>query len=356
MLGIGRCKTMRCMAAKVAICYTDNLFATPKEAGHLTTVGATGVRKRMCAVFSEAHGEDPCGSAPFWQHCLVLELAPPWEHEVMDSRSFPRGIADILARRPDVRLQAIQPDDIYSVEGHSRVILFSRPDGPVSKMARREYLVPTNSVSAVVSALLGAKHNLDEFAEWRLDNEGMRDILVCTHGSRDICCASIGHPTYQELRAAYAAPDTRIWRQSHTGGHRLAPNVIDMPSARYWSRLTPTRARNVAIRSGDLSELQGAYRGWAALNGSGAQIAEREAFMREGWDWLERRVESELVETSDDGLQERVAIRSFDETGLVSEYEATVRQTGTVRSIECLTDEFAKEYPQYELVKFERVC
>jgi hypothetical protein len=320
----------------------------------VTTVETTGVRKRMCAVFSEATGEDPCGSAPFWQHCLVLEVAPPWEHEIMDSRNFPLGIADVLAERPDVRLQAIQPDDTYSLDGYSRVMLFSRPDGPVREMIRNEYLVPTGSVSGLVLALLENK-NLDEYAEWHQENEGMRDIMVCTHGSRDICCASIGHPTYQELRAAYSAPGTRVWQLSHTGGHRLAPNVIDMPSGRYWSRLTPQLARQVAIHSGDLTELHGAYRGWAALGSPGAQIAEREAFMREGWDWLDRRVEFETIETSEDGTREQVLIRSLNKMGQASTYEATVRQSGMVRSIECLTDEFAKDYPQYELVSFSAV-
>ncbi len=318
----------------------------------VTAADVGRVRKRMCSVFSEANSEDPCGSAPFWQHCLVLEVAPPWEHEVVDSRNFPAGIAELLAQRPDVRLQTIQPDDIYSVDGHSRIMLFSRPNGPVHEMIRNEYVVPTTKVSAVVLALLENDINLDKFAGWRQDNEGMRDILVCTHGSRDICCASIGHPTYQELRAAYSAPKTRIWQLSHTGGHRLAPNVIDMPSGRYWSRLTPHRARQVAIHSGDLAELHETYRGWAALGSPGAQIAEREAFMQTGWDWLDRRVESELVETSDDGTEERVVVRSFDGTGQASTYEATVRQSGTVQSIECLTDEFAKDYPQYELVSF----
>lgn len=317
----------------------------------MTTGKVAGVRSRMCAVFSKANDEDPCGSAPSWLHCVVIETPTPWEHEVMDSPGFPAGVADILAERPDIRLQAIQPDDTYSVAGHSRVLLFSRPDGPVREMSRREYLVPSDGLPDALPAILD--NSGTDLAEWEQRNDGMRDLMICTHGSRDICCASLGQPTYRSLRSRYATSGTRVWQLSHTGGHRLAPNVIDMPSGRYWSRLSPSRASRMAEHSGDLAELYASYRGWPAVGGPGAQIAEREAFMREGWDWINRRVESEVVETSDDGMEERVLIRSLDAGGVASSYEATVRQSGIVPSIECLSDTRAKDYPQYELVSFE---
>ena len=319
----------------------------------VTTQEATGVRDRMCAVFSEANGEDPCGSAPLWEHCLIVEIPTPWEHEVMDSPAFPVGLADVFEQRPDVRLQVIQPDDTYSVEGHSRIMLFSRPAGPVRKMARREYLVPSDRLLEVVTTVLGGGGGV--LAEWEQHNDGMRDLLVCTHGSRDICCASIGQPTYMELHSRYSNSHTRVWRLSHTGGHRLAQNMIDMPSGRYWSRLTPSRAKQVAAHSGDVAELYDSYRGWPAIASPGAQMAEREAFMREGWDWIGRRVESEVLETSEDGLEEQVALRSMESDVVVTSYRAVVRQSGVVQSIECLSDTLAKDYPQYELVSFEAV-
>lgn len=320
----------------------------------MTTLEATGVRGRMCAVFSEAEGEDPCGSAPMWDHCLVLEVPTPWEHEVMDSPAFPSGVADLLEERPDVRLQVVQPDDAYSVEGSTRIMLFSRPEGPVRDMERREFLVPSDRVLDAVSAILGNGGD-EELAGWEEHNDGVRDLLVCTHGTRDICCASIGQPTYLELYSKYTNGSTRVWRLSHTGGHRLAPNVIDMPSGRYWSRLTPALANRVAAHSGGMAELHDSYRGWPALASPGAQMAEREAFMREGWEWTGRSVESEVLETSDDGLEERVVVRSLDADGVASTYEAVVRQSGMVQSIECLSDTLAKDYPQFELVSFEAV-
>ena len=312
------------------------------------------VRARMCAVFSEENGEDPCGSAPAWTHCIVVETPPPWREEVTDSPSFPAGVAALLSNHPDVRLQAVRPDDAYSVEGYSRLMLFSRPDGMVREMSRLEYLVPSHRLPDALRALLDGGER-EDIAEWRQGGDGMRDILVCTHGSRDTCCGSLGHPTYSELRSRHSSDDVRVWRQSHTGGHRLAPNVIEFPSGRYWSRLTPERASQMVGRSGILGDLHGAYRGWAAVGSPRAQIAEREAFMREGWDWMQRVIECEVMETSDDGLEERIAVRSVDQSDSITAYEATVRQNGTAQSIECMTGALGKEYPRYELARFERI-
>lgn len=312
------------------------------------------VQARMCAAFSEENGEDPCGSAPAWTHCLVVETPPPWREEVTDSPNFPAGVAALLSNRPDVRLQAVRPDDAYSVEGHSRLMLFSRPDGMVHEMSRLEYLVPSHRLPDALRILLDGGPR-EDIVEWQQDGDGMRDILVCTHGSRDTCCGSLGYPTYRELRSRHSSDDVRVWQQSHTGGHRLAPNVIEFPSGRYWSRLTAERASQMVERSGVLVDLHGAYRGWAAVDSPPAQIAEREAFMREGWDWMRRLIECEVVEASDDGLEERVAVRSVDQTDSITAYEATVRQNGTAQSIECLTGAPGKEYPRYELVGFERI-
>jgi hypothetical protein len=53
-----------------------------------------------------------------------------------------------------------------------------------------------------------------------------RDILVCTHGSRDRCCSRFGAPIYRQARRLVGElelENTRIWQASHIGGHRMAP-------------------------------------------------------------------------------------------------------------------------------------
>lgn len=59
-------------------------------------------------------------------------------------------------------------------------------------------------------------------------------VLVCAHGKRDQCCARLGRP----IAAALAAENPgRVWEASHTGGHRLAPAVVLLPSGLTYGRL-----------------------------------------------------------------------------------------------------------------------
>ena len=57
-------------------------------------------------------------------------------------------------------------------------------------------------------------------------------LLVCTHGSRDACCGSLGVRLAQILRSGH-----EVWEVSHLGGHRFAPTLWHLPSWRLYGRL-----------------------------------------------------------------------------------------------------------------------
>lgn len=59
-------------------------------------------------------------------------------------------------------------------------------------------------------------------------------FLVCTHGSRDVCCGTLGPRLAQALRAA---GHQEVWEVSHIGGHRFAPTLWHLPSWRFYGRL-----------------------------------------------------------------------------------------------------------------------
>lgn len=63
-------------------------------------------------------------------------------------------------------------------------------------------------------------------------------LLVCTHGSRDICCGKLGPRLAQALRSA-GHPE--VWEVSHIGGHRFAPTLWHLPSWRVYGRLVPEK-------------------------------------------------------------------------------------------------------------------
>jgi hypothetical protein len=51
-------------------------------------------------------------------------------------------------------------------------------------------------------------------------------LLVCTHGKRDRCCATLGRPLVDTLAALH--PE-ETWEVSHIGGHRFAGNLLVLP-------------------------------------------------------------------------------------------------------------------------------
>ena len=57
------------------------------------------------------------------------------------------------------------------------------------------------------------------------------DVLVCTHGTRDTCCGSLGTRLWRDLDAGGAT----VRRTSHTGGHRFAPTAVTF---RWWKPTT----------------------------------------------------------------------------------------------------------------------
>ena len=233
----------------------------------------TQTNSLKCAAFSKSAGEVPTGSAPGWDRCLIIETPRPWAGNVETSITFPALVLetlDMAAKGGDnVRLQCVATDDEYTEAGHTTVMLFSRPEDQFSRYDKYEYQVPRESVAALVEALLGRNGGLDEFEDHRRDTSTVRDVLVCTHGSRDACCATLGYPVYQTLRRKLAPEMNgamRVWQSSHLGGHRFAPNIMDLPEGRSWVRPAEDDLDALLNRTRPAGEMTHLYRGWAGLH------------------------------------------------------------------------------------------
>jgi hypothetical protein len=222
-----------------------------------------------------------------------------------------------------------------------------------------DFMAPSDRIGALVRALLVDSDRLEEFEQYRQQSGDVREMLVCTHGARDTCCASFGFPIYQLLRHQYA-PELggrlRVWRVSHLGGHRLAPNLVDLPEGRNWVRLGPEHLDALVFRNRPVSEMRRFYRGWIALGTPYEQMAEREVFMREGWDWTKRQVTTRLEGPVSAGGQARVRIDFGDRNGGPSgSYEATVEDAAAVPTMECLGEGEPGLAEQYAVSGLEKV-
>ena len=110
--------------------------------------------------------------------------------------------------------------------------------------------------SALYSLRLRHLENLDHI-DWDLvqRNDPVLEplILVCTHGTHDLCCAKFGHATYQAMCAAIRpAGGASVWQTSHVGGCRFAPNVVVLPQGIVYGRVRVEDcvALAASIRSG----------------------------------------------------------------------------------------------------------
>ena len=82
------------------------------------------------------------------------------------------------------------------------------------------------------------------------------------------------------------------------------------------------------------------------------QLAEREALMREGWDWTGRSVDSTILDL--DEAAERAVVRlefSVGANGGTSAYVATVERTGSAPRAGCITGAPDGDVPQYAVTE-----
>lgn len=248
--------------------------------------------EQRCSSFTLAAGEDPIGTASPFGAYLFVEVPPPWPPSVWQAGRLPPGLNDLRERaaecHPDLRWLAIAPDPEHSRPGFARVLHFRRPPAPFATYQRREFLIPLEYVTTLLEALLeGSPDGVGDFERFEQATAGVRDLLVCTHGSEDACCGTFGVPLYTTLRQRHAARSAgalRAWRVSHIGGHRFAPTMLDFPEGRCWAHLDTETLDVVVRRDAHPAPLRHKYRGWSGLDFFG-QVVEREAFLRHGWVW-----------------------------------------------------------------------
>lgn len=328
---------------------------------------AAPVVDRACALASRAAGEQPVGWAIAAQRFVLVEVPLPWPAMIEAAAAMPPGLADVLDRiggdDSAPGFEALVPDPEYSVPDRTRVILLDRAGDGRAGYRRAEYRLPAGEIADLVDAW---GHGM------AIDSDAMvpaasRDIVVCTHGSHDPCCGRFGASIYQALRHTYARTGIRVWRGSHTGGHRFSPTLIDLPDGRSWGRLVPEDLSSIVQRTGDPSDLRERYRGLGSLPTYYERLAEAELLFRHGWTWLGRDVTGEVVvgtpfaypedqDELDDYAVVRISATIPDPAGIGRQttWEARIeRGPDTPTRGEC--GEEAWVAPSYAVVRLEQV-
>lgn len=82
--------------------------------------------------------------------------------------------------------------------------------------------------------------------------------FVCNNGLRDACCAKFGIPVHAALQEVGGR---QVWKCTHIGGHRLSPNLLFLPHALSYGRVTPDDAQDLVSSYEDDRILLRRFRG-----------------------------------------------------------------------------------------------
>jgi hypothetical protein len=174
-----------------------------------------------CSDAARGRGDDPAGTAVPAIRFLLVEVPGPWPRD-------PRGRLDLGVVRP---LEAV------ANAAGTRLLLIRRPGRhPVDRVHPHRW------------ALADTRPGIEavHWGVWRADQDlaaldpraavipeaaratGPQEVaLVCTHGSRDVCCAVRGRPVAAAL-TRLAGLD--VWESTHLGGCRFAGNAVLLPT------------------------------------------------------------------------------------------------------------------------------
>ncbi len=216
----------------------------------------------------------------------------PWPHDIGET-ALVSSVRDVVSGSA-MRVQAI-------LDGKSRrrriMAYLNRSSDGFSGFERSEAEYGDDFV-ADVEALLAARPDAGgtTSAPGASGAAGsVKDLLVCIHGRRDFCCGSMGAELAVALANQQLPDGARVWRTSHTGGHRFAPNVIVLPEGTLWAYADQALVERVLTRSGPVDEVVDHYRGCAGLPGPQVQAVEREVLRKVGWDLLDMHRAGELT-------------------------------------------------------------
>ncbi|MFB2736920.1 sucrase ferredoxin [Umezakia ovalisporum] len=253
----------------------------------------------FCSDNSREVGEDIISSATNYDTYILVECPQPWNYDTFKSKWVPNNLQVLIqeVHRTELSVRFLLITNNYSHKvDHTTLLIYQKKEGLSHGYQKYEFKLPhIEQVAGVVKKCLWSK-----IPDYQVETDITRDILVCTHGSHDQCCARYGNPFYFHASGTIAdleLENVRIWKSSHFGGHRFAPTAIDLPDGRYYGALNQESFQSILTRTGDIQTLGKVYRGWGILP-SPVQMLERELMLRHGWDWFNYKVAGKILEKS----------------------------------------------------------
>jgi hypothetical protein len=299
----------------------------------------------FCSAVTAQGPEDLISTAYYCPIYILIECPEPWTGDFLNSPGLPEDL-----RAAIIQLRQVLPK--------AKVLLVNRDRSSHSQ---------SFSVLIYQHQLLSNRYHLREFVTPRLEDSAQvlldycqrdqsvfevptgvdRDILICTHGSHDACCARFGNPFYIQAKRSskLARSPVRLWRSSHFGGHRFAPTAIMFPDGRYYGWLTVGHLEAIVGRSGKLNAYGEAYRGWSLLPPA-LQVMEQQLIQQVGWDWFNSEVDYQILTESETKIT--VQMSRTDLQGVVHYYRGSLTPQLVKAQVSCHREE-TSAITKYEL-------
>lgn len=223
-----------------------------------------------CATVARDLGESPEGTATPMRSWLLIEHPGAWSHDVadqvlrtalaparlheLDELRRRHGLRPLLARRPGYRAAGRR---------RGRTVLVGSAHPGRRWLERLEISDLRELADLDLEAVAAGTGGLGEPVPGSV-------FGVCTHGAKDMCCATLGRPVAQAL--AEAAPG-QVWETTHLGGDRFAGNVLVLPDGFLYGHVTVSSAGRVAAAAAAGQVLPELLRGRTSV-GMRAQVAE----------------------------------------------------------------------------------
>jgi hypothetical protein len=225
-----------------------------------------------CSTVSAAVGEPLLGSAPEAAGWVCLEQDGPWGAKAWTSSHLDPSVGaavEVIAARHGVRPSLIRRPgrhaDEHATPSRQVLVAHTMPGGAwllAGAVSNPEQLLALDWGAVAAGDQDAVRRSLPGLTAER------PQLLVCTNGRRDACCARLGRPV--AAAAAVRFPG-RVWEVTHTSGHRFAPTTVLLPSGSLHGRVLDAAPLLAAESEGRL-ELAG-YRGRSAWPAD-AQVAE----------------------------------------------------------------------------------
>lgn len=293
------------------------------------------MNKFFCADACRQADEDIIGSGTNYSVYVLIECPYPWECDAFESRHIPENLKILIAEAEQSKLSIrfiLITQNQNQKQNQRKVVIYEQDQAAfLNGYKKSEFDVDNpEEIAGVIK-----KYLVGESLDTEITQSQTRDILVCTHGSHDKCCAKYGNPFYLEAKATISELDlknTRVWKASHFGGHRFAPTIIDFPDGRYYGLLNQESLRSILLRSGDIKLFGRVYRGWGILP-TCIQVLERELIFRHGWEWFSYKINCLAVNKNPENtlIRAELAVVKTDDYKYICQAKLVRDESKTVR-------------------------